>query len=84
MTSPTTIRVQANPDKTVDGRPLNVRNPINGAFYPAGPFDLSIDDLRHPDVLRLFPRANQAGGRTGGVFADLVPVVDAPTPKTKG
>jgi len=74
MNKTDTIRVQVNPDKALDGKPLAVRNPITCDFYPAGVFDLPAADLKNVDVLRLFPRPGLPAGVAGGVFADLVMV----------
>tara|TARA_R110001583_G_scaffold189552_2_gene352728 strand:+ start:27057 stop:27293 length:237 start_codon:yes stop_codon:yes gene_type:complete len=77
------MKVQINPGKTVEGKPLRVFNPARRVFFPDDVFELSDRDLRNPEIRRLLPPVS-AGGIPGGLFGDLVPVRDAvPAKKAK-
>ncbi|PKR50770.1 hypothetical protein [Thalassospira marina] len=77
------MKVQINPGKTVEGKRLRVFNPVRREFFPDGVFELSDQDLRNSEIRRLLPPVS-GGGISGGVFGDLVVVVDAaPAKKAK-
>lgn len=74
------MKVQINPGKTVEGKPLRVFNPARRVFFPDGVFELSDRELRNPEIRRLLPSVAK-GGIPGGLFGDLVPVRDAVSAK---
>ncbi|MBF0325992.1 MAG: hypothetical protein HQL42_13100 [Alphaproteobacteria bacterium] len=75
------MRVQVNPNKLLRDPTFTVLHPVSQRAFPSsGAFELTVQDLATPQVLRLLPPPGQPGGIAGGVFADLVPA--APAAKT--
>lgn len=82
-----TLRVCKNPARAVGGK-LVVVHPATRREYPDGVFDMSDADSKNPAVRRLFASKHAAlppgfCGLDGGVFGDLLVVVEETTGTTK-
>ncbi|WP_417831704.1 hypothetical protein [Terasakiella sp.] len=74
------LKVRVN-DKKVNGQPLRVGIPGSpGSYFKNGEdFDLTDNQLKDPDIVRLLPRSYP-----GGRFGDLQLVKTATVPAKKG
>lgn len=82
-----TLRVCKNPARAVGGK-LVVVHPATRREYPDGVFEMSAADSVNPAVRRLFASHHDAlppgfHGLPGGVFGDLLVVVEETTGTTK-